>query len=96
MIQRLKDCWLVLIGKGTIRSYDDDPWVPDKIDLEAFAEMWEARRLRFDGKFSEVPASRSNLPCDRCACQCQKYEPDLSDQTIEEIAEGINGETWTR
>lgn len=24
MIQRLKDCWLILTGKGSVRLYDDD------------------------------------------------------------------------
>lgn len=51
MIQRLKDCWLILTGKGSVRIYDDDPCDP-----------W---------------------------CPC--FEPDLNDQTIEEIAESIEG-----
>lgn len=33
MIQRLKDCWLILTGKGSVRLYDDDPWCPVEYEL---------------------------------------------------------------
>lgn len=62
MIQRLKDCWLILTGKGTIRVYDDDPWVPvevySKTPFTADRESLEMLKL-VSGRFKPSLSDQS-------------------------------------
>lgn len=85
MIQRLKDCWLILTGKGTIRVYDDDPWVPDYSENASFVPGGR----HYGGMSSMSVCYKLHLTG---SCDCQNTECPyfyLCDRSIEEIAASL-------